>query len=128
MRARSTLSKGDLLTLVESAKSLSSEIDLADLLTEILERASQLTDSPSGSILLYDGERKGLYFAAATGPKAQRALEQFGELSPGRVPIRKADSQEYASVAGKVYDTGQYQINDAVQPDSEHFKGVDEEV
>jgi nitrate/nitrite-specific signal transduction histidine kinase len=110
------LSQEDLLALVESARELSTEIDLSDLLEEILQRAGQLTDSPSGSVILYDDDRAGLYFAAATGPKAQGALAKFGESGPERVPVQH-------SKAGRVYVTGEH----SVVADPDHFKGVDQE-
>jgi class 3 adenylate cyclase len=99
---------------------------MSDLLLDILQRAGRLTDSPSGAILLYDNERNGLYFAAATGPKAQGALDKFGEFGPDRVPVQKGDGREYASVAGRVYHTGEPHIIDSVVAESEHFKGVDQ--
>ena len=122
------LSKRDLLALVENAKALSSEIDLSDLLVVILQRAAGLTDSPSGSVMLHDDERKGIYFAAATGPKAQGVLDKFGETGPERIPIwTTSDPPEYASVAGKVYDTGKSEKVDQVREDPEHFRLVDQE-
>ena len=55
------LKKADYVALIESGKQLTSEIDIDDLLQKILKTAGQLTDSPDGSILLYDEERLGLY-------------------------------------------------------------------
>jgi class 3 adenylate cyclase len=126
MEQPAILDSADLLALVESAQALSAEIDLSDLLVEILKRAGQLTDSPAGSVMLFDRERAGLYFAAATGPKAGDVLGRFGEAGPERIPIRNKGSQEYASVAGKVFDLGVSEVKDSVASDSGHFKGVDE--
>ncbi|HEX4610138.1 MAG TPA: adenylate/guanylate cyclase domain-containing protein [Urbifossiella sp.] len=120
------LDSADLIALVETAKALSAEIDLSDLLVEILKRAGQLTDSPAGSVLLFDREREALYFAAATGPTAATVLGRFGEAGQERIPIRKKGGAEYASVAGKVFDQGVSEVKDSVEADAGHFKGVDE--
>lgn len=120
MAGDSVLSLEDLLGLVDSAKELSSEVDLSDLLEKILRRAGDLTGSPSGSVFLYDGERPGLYFAAATGPKAQQALAKFGELAPDRIPVE-------GSKAGRVYLSGETLVEHSVVSEPGHFKGVDRE-
>jgi class 3 adenylate cyclase len=112
------LNRDDLLALVESAKELSSELDLSALLEKILVRAGSMTGSSSGSVILLDEERNGLFFAAATGPKAQEVLKRFGEDAPDRVPIE-------GSKAGYVYLSGESLVQESVQADPEHFKGVD---
>ncbi len=114
------LSRSDLLALVDNAKALSSEIDYGDLVVGILTRAGALTDSESGSVILYDAPRDGLYFAAATGPQAQGVLTKFGEFGPDRVPV-------HSSKAGRVYTTGESLIDTSVVADADHFKGVDQE-
>ncbi len=121
MTGRGDLSQADLFALVEDAKELTSEIDMFDLLHKILERAGQLTDSQSGSVILYDEERKGLYFAAATGPKAKDVLEKFGETGPDRVPVD-------GSKAGQVFVSGESLVQQSVEADPGHFKGVDREI
>src|SRR5438876_10050790 len=120
MDSENELTPADLLALVESAKTLSAEIDLSDLLEEILARAGKLTDSPSGSVILYDDEHKALYFAAATGPKAAGALAKFGESGPDRVPIE-------GSKAGQVFRKGDSLVVRSVEADPNHFKGVDQQ-
>jgi nitrate/nitrite-specific signal transduction histidine kinase len=89
------LSERDLLALVEDARELSHEIDLENLLETILNRASELTSSQSGSIILYDEDKDALFFAAATGPKAQTVLDKFGEHGAERVPIKIAKQDWY---------------------------------
>ncbi|MBI3526808.1 MAG: caspase family protein [Betaproteobacteria bacterium] len=113
------LSRSDLLSLVENARELSSEIDYGDLVAAILTRAGNLTSSESGSVILHDAERDGMYFAAATGPKAQDVLTQFGEFGPDRVPM--------GSIAGRVYKTGESLIERSVVRGTDHFKGVDQQ-
>lgn len=114
------LSRSDLLALVENARELSSEIDYGDLVAGILTRAGSLTSSESGSVILYDPDRDGLYFAAATGPRVDGVLMKFGEFGPERVPV-------HSSKAGRVYTTGESLIDRSVVTDAEHFKGVDQQ-
>jgi hypothetical protein len=104
----------------QSATELTSEIELPILLARILSEAGELTDTQAGSVIHYDEERKGLYFAAATGPAAATVLEKFGERSSERVPIGK-------SKAGVVFQTGRSIREDSVATDLRHFKGVDEQ-
>ena len=120
MPGNEELSRSDLLALVENARELSSEIDYDDLVAAILTRAGKLTDSESGSVILYDAARDGLYFAAATGPRAQGVLSKFGEFGPDRVPIA-------SSKAGRVYTTGEPLIDASLVADADHFKGVDQQ-
>ncbi|MEO8752523.1 MAG: GAF domain-containing protein [Casimicrobiaceae bacterium] len=114
------LTRDDLLALVENVRGLSNEIDYDDVAVAILTRAGVLTGSESGSVILYDAERDGLYFLAATGPRAQSVMAKFGEFAPDRVPV---DS----SKAGRVYTTGEPLIDRSVRADADHFKGVDQQ-
>ena len=111
----------ELLALVTSAKELSSEIDLDDLLSKILNRCGQLTNSPSASIFLDDLGR-GLFAAAASGPKAAGLLSMVGERRDQRVPYE-------GSKAGEVFTTGKSIVVDAISnADPEHFKAVDQQL
>jgi adenylate cyclase len=112
------LSSEDLLALVHSAKELGSEIDLSDLLDKILQRGCDLTNSPSAAIFL-DDEGKGLFAAAASGPKAEGLLSHFGEASANRVPYE-------GSKAGRVFVSGEALLEGSIRSDPEHFKAVDE--
>jgi class 3 adenylate cyclase/putative methionine-R-sulfoxide reductase with GAF domain len=114
------LKKADYVALIESGKQLTSEIDIDDLLQQILKTAGQLTDSPDGSILLYDEERLGLYFAAAIGESGSMLLKNWGESSNQRVPIQ-------GSKAGVVFSTGEPLVVDSLEADPEHYKGVDQQ-
>ena len=113
------LDREELLALVASAKELSSEIDLDDLLNKILNRCGELTNSPSTSIFL-DDPRRGLFAAAASGPKAAELLSMVGERSAERVPYQ-------GSKAGEVFTTGKPVTVAAISSsDPAHFKAVDE--
>ena len=112
-----SLSTNDLLSLVQIASELTSQIDLKDLLQLILSKSGELIDSPDGAVLLYNKERNSLYFAGAIGEKSPLLLEEFGEWAQKQVPL---DSK-----AGTVFSSGQSIIVDSVAQDVEHYKGVD---
>jgi adenylate cyclase len=114
------LKNADYVALIESGKRLTAEINIDDLLRQILHTAGQLTDSPDGSILLYDPERRGLYFAAAIGESASMLLKKWGESSNQRVPVQ-------GSKAGVVFSTGKALVVDSLEADPEHYKGVDQQ-
>jgi hypothetical protein len=75
------ISREELMALLDLAGELSAQSDQQRVVISILERACAFTNSPEGSILLYDPVRKGLYFAAARGPKGNELLQKFGEQS-----------------------------------------------
>jgi adenylate cyclase len=129
MDHESELSSHDLLVLVRQAKDLTSEIDLADLLEEILQRACDLTDSESASVFLHDDGKilyddgttsKGLFVAAATGPVSQSFIASHGEKGRSRVPLE-------GSKAGRTFLTGEVLVESTIRPVG-HFKAVDEEL
>ncbi len=114
------LNSEELLALVASAKELSSEIDLNDVLNKILHRGCELTNSPSASIFLDDFGR-GLFAAAASGPKAAGLLSMIGEESPNRIPY-------VGSKAGEVFTSGEPVTVASVGSDPGHFKAVDQQL
>ncbi len=116
MTSAESLSKADLLALLESSGQLSSQIDQPKLVQAILQTACRMTNSPDGSVLLFDPERNGLYFAAAQGDKAGELLDSWGERSNQRVPLE-------GSNAGRAFSTGQLITNEQ----SPHYKGVDQQ-
>jgi adenylate cyclase len=109
------LSLNDLVSLVKASHTLAETIDYQTLLTTILETATELTDSPDGSIILHDPRRDSLYFAHAVGSKAPFLLEEFGERAARQVP--------WESKAGEVFRNRRSEL---LGNDSRHFKGVDE--
>jgi hypothetical protein len=114
------LSQSDLLALVQTGAQLGSEIQLKKLLDLILRSADQLTNSPEAAVLLNDDQASGLYFAA-TGDQATEVLREWGQNSGKRVPIR-------GSKAGLVFSTGKPIIDNALESDKAHFKGVDQSI
>jgi class 3 adenylate cyclase len=114
------LSAGDLLALVQSGNELAATVDLARLLDNILRRASELTDSGDGCVMLAREGGESLYFAAATGDNAEMLLRTRGELGKESVPVK-------GSKAGEVFQSGVATDFSDVQSDPGHFKGVDEQ-
>jgi len=112
------LTKEDLLVLVEIGEELASQVELDTLLKRILTKACELTDSKDSSVILYNENRKTLYFAAATGDKAESLLQDWGENSVQQVPIK-------GSKAGQVFESSQSIIVNSIGDDPIHFKGVD---
>lgn len=120
-RMREQLTTSDAMTLVETGRELAAEVNIKALLERILQRASELTNSPDGSVILYDETTEALYFAAATGKSAKHLLETWGEFSQRKVPL-------YGSKSGEVFRTGQSLVQQAVARDLRHFKGVDRDI
>ena len=120
MDSTKSLSADDLMVLLDCARQLAVETDHDRLIQSILDRACAMTDSPDGSILLFDPERGGLFFAAATGEQADDLLAKWGEASSQRVPLQ-------SSKAGQVFTSGKVLIEERLEQDDRHFKGVDEQ-
>lgn len=114
MSSVDNLSKRELLSLLETVGQMSAETDQQRLVEAILDSACRMTNSPDGSILLFDPERGGLFFAAAQGEKAQELLEGWGERSKQRVPL-------VGSNAGQAFTSGTI----IVDKQSHRFKEVD---
>ncbi len=114
MNGIESLSKQELLELLEMFDQVSAETDQQRLVQSILETACRMTSSPDGSVLLFDAERNGLFFAAAQGEKAQDLLAAWGESSNQRVPLA-------GSNAGQAFTTGRM----VVDKHSDRFLEVD---
>lgn len=112
------LTKKDLLVLVESGGELAAQVDLDTLLQRILTKACELTDSQDSSVILYNEVNNTLYFAAATGNKAESLLQDWGENSIQQIPLK-------GSKAGQVFESGQSIIVNSVEDDPIHYRGVD---
>lgn len=112
------LSTEDLLALVEMSRELAAVLDLRTLLPRILARACGLTGSPDGSIILYDTERKDLYFAEAVGSASAMLLETFGRGRAKGIPLD-------GSKAGQVFTSGRSLKVDVLANDAQHYKGID---
>ncbi|SRR5579884_371421 len=109
-----SLSKDELLELLELLEQVSAETDPQRLVQSILETACRMTSSVDGSVLLFDVERNGLFFAAARGEKAGDLLQGWGEHSNQRVPLA-------GSNAGRAFTTGSIITGE----ESYHFEEVD---
>jgi GAF domain-containing protein len=113
------LSREELLTLLKMAGELATHTDQDQLVQTILEQACGMTGSPDGSILLYDPEHQGLYFAAAVGSKSLDLIDKWGVQSSQRVPLE--------SNAGKAFTSGEIYYETKIHDDESHYKGVDEQ-
>jgi adenylate cyclase len=116
MSVTNSLSRAELVLLLETAGKLSLELDQEKLVQTILEIACKLTSSHAGSVLLYDPERKGLFFAAVLGESAKELLMNWGERSNQRVPLA-------GSHAGKAFTTGRVNL----EAESKRFAEVDKQ-
>jgi class 3 adenylate cyclase/putative methionine-R-sulfoxide reductase with GAF domain len=111
------LSRDDMLALLEVSRELNAQVTLSVLLSRVLARAGELTDSPDTSVILRHSDGRGLYVAAATGDKADWVLTTFGKHSAKCIPID-------GSKAGQVFTSQVSLVENQVEG---HFKGVDEE-
>ncbi len=109
------LTSEDFRALTHSGRELSKELGLDQLLQNILQTASQLTNSPETSIILRNDREPTLYFAAATGDEAEWVLSTFGIYSETQIPIE-------GSKAGSVYRSGTSLVENVVR---DHFHEVD---
>ena len=121
MAGTEEISREELTALLDLAGELSTQVDHRKVVAAVLERACASTNSPEGSLLLYDPIRKGLYFAAARGPKGNELLQKFGERSNQRIPLE-------GSKAGQAFRSGEITLSSNAQDDSEHFKSVDDQI
>jgi len=96
--------------LLEVSRTLSSTLELKPLLRQVLEVATELTDTEGASILLLDTQTGELRFAAATGQA------DIGENVI--VPLE-------GSIAGWIVKNGKPLNLADVQADSRHYQGID---
>jgi hypothetical protein len=75
------LSREELVLLLNMAGELAAQSDQDKLVRTILEKACRMTGSPDGSVLLYDPEHRGLFFAASVGAKSASCCKS-GESNP----------------------------------------------
>ncbi|WP_428671210.1 GAF domain-containing protein, partial [Roseibium sp.] len=101
-----------------SARIVTEPLDLAQILSRILDTAGVLTASEAGAVLLHDPARKTLFFAGAVGSNAEFLLDRWGEDAVDQVPIAN-------STAGRVFDSGEPLMENIISTDTEHYKGVD---
>ena len=110
-KAHSTLLKR-YQELINISCDLASELDLNILLTKIVHAACEVSDAEEASILMYDPNKKTLYFQAATNLDSQ--------LKRGlAVPLEK-------SIAGWIVSHQKAIIVDNPQKDQRHFGYIGE--
>ena len=112
------LSQPDLAALVELAPELAEDTSLTSLLERLLGQAVKLTASASGTVYLYDDQRRKLYVAHAVGPAAAVVLAKYGAAGEG-IPI-------VGSKAGGVFASGEPIVINEIAHDPEHYKAVDQ--
>ncbi len=93
-------------SLVELSATLNSTLNLNDLLSLIIHTAAEILACEATSILLYDEKGKQLFFAAATGEKA----EKLAKIS---VPL-------YDSLAGTIFRMHKPLILNSIEDDPRH--------
>jgi len=101
----------ELAVLNEMSTSLSSTLDLDEVLTLIMERINAVLRVEAGSLLLIDDKTEELVFQIALGEKAE-----------GVKPFRLQMGQ---GIAGYVAQSGEPLMISDVQKDRRHYKGVD---
>jgi signal transduction histidine kinase len=105
-----SLSADRLARLLEISTRLSSTLHLDDLLSQVMDVATELTDTETASILLLDEQTKELRFVASTGGTMPDDLV---------VPLDQ-------SIAGWVVRNNSHLIIDDVQSDARFFASVDQ--
>ena len=107
----SLLTKSQLLALVQSGNSLTSQLELKQVLHSMLEIACDLSGSTAGSVILHDHRYDDLYFAAAIGPAEE-------DLSSIRIPPEHGK-------AGRVFTTREPIIENDLASEKDHYKTID---
>jgi signal transduction histidine kinase len=116
-----SVSSGQLQRLLEISMVLGSTLDLKQLLRQVINAATELTDTQVASILLVEPKTGELYIAAASGDPREKDSSTSESLVEGTVvPFA-------SSLAGWIVREGQPLILDDVQADERHFAGVDKQ-
>ncbi len=102
-------------SLLEISRRLNSTLDIKILLQEIIEAATELTDTEVASILLVDPNTGVLRFEAGINPSSQVALESI------EVPME-------GSIAGWIVQHGEPMLIEDVRSHPSHFQQVDDTI
>jgi signal transduction histidine kinase len=102
----------EMAVINDVAHTLSSTLQLDEVLTRIMEQVESMLNAEAGSLLLTDASTGDLVFQIALGDKAR-------EVKPFRVPRGQG-------IAGQVAETGRPLIIADVENDNRHFKEVDQ--
>ncbi len=100
-----------LTALQESARTLTSELVLDQLLAKILNRAVQVMNAGAGSLLLHDPATDELVFSVVQGG--------------GGAALKNTRIQSGQGIAGAVFTTRQPAIVQDVQTDKRYLRGID---
>lgn len=103
-----------LIKLAEISASLNSQYDLQPLLQYIMQVAVEITDCEAASVLLWDGLRQELFFAAST------TVDNTNELIGRAVPME--------SIAGTILRQNEIVIVNDTKRDQRHYDQVDKEI
>ncbi len=104
----------EMAVINDMAHTLSSTLQLDEVLTRIMEQVESMMDAEAGSLLLTDTTTGDLVFQIALGDKAD-------EIKPFRVPKGQG-------IAGQVAESGEpLMIADAAK-DERHLKEIDQQV
>jgi signal transduction histidine kinase len=96
------------------ARTLSSTLQLDEVLTRIMQEVEAVLNVEAGSLLLTDNATGELVFQIALGDKAD-------EVKPFRIPRGQG-------IAGEVALSGKPLVVENVDQDTRHFKAVDEKI
>jgi len=105
-----------LTRILEISQALTSTLELESLLQQILQAATELTETEAASIMLYDKRASDLRFVAATGRNSQELGRQNIH-----VPIE-------GSIAGTIFKTRQPMLIEQADADPRHYNQVDEKI
>lgn len=105
-----SLSPQHMARLLEISTRLSSTLRLDDLLLQVMEVATELTDTEAASILLVDKKSGKLHFRASSGNIMPDDIE---------VPLE-------SSIAGWVVQNNRTLVLDDVEQDERHYANLDE--
>jgi signal transduction histidine kinase len=101
----------EMMLLNDVVRTLSSTLDLDEVLTRIMQQVEGILDVEAGSLLLTDPTTGELVFQIALGDKAD-------QVKPFRIPKGQG-------IAGEVAVTGKPLMVDNVGQDKRHFKALD---
>jgi signal transduction histidine kinase len=103
-----------LARLAEINVTLNSTLDPEKLLKFIMEAAAEILDCEATSILLYDEQRRNLFFASATGSDPQ-------QLAQIPVPLE-------GSIAGTIFRENRPLLINNVEQDPRHYQQVGDSI
>lgn len=109
---RARKKKDQFLVLQEVAKTLTSTLDLKEVLNQIMEMVAEIFQPQDWSLLMLDQEREELYFAVAVGKASERLKKVRLKLGEG--------------IAGWVAKTGQALITENAYKDPRFAQWVDQ--